>query len=68
MQVAVSFRHLENSVALKGYVADKLEHTVNKYIQAPTEAQVMLSVEKFWHIAKLNLKVHGLIIKSEEKS
>jgi putative sigma-54 modulation protein len=68
MQVAVSFRHLENSVALKGYVADKLEHTVNKYIQAPTEAQVILSVEKFWHIAKLNLKVHGLIIKSEEKS
>ena len=68
MQVAVSFRHLETSPPLRDYASEKLEHVVNKYIQAPTEAKVILAVEKFWHIAKINLKVHGLTVKSEEKS
>ncbi len=68
MQVAVSFRHLETSEALRQYATDKLEHIVTKYIQEPTDAQVILAVEKFWHIAKLTLKIHGLTVKSEEKS
>ena len=68
MQVAVSFRHMETSPALRDYAAEKLEHVIGKYLRAPTDAQVVLSVEKFWHIAKFSLQVRGLSVKSEEKS
>ena len=68
MQIAVSFRHLETSPALRDYASEKLEHTVGKYIQAPVDAKVILSVERYWHIARFTLMVHGLVIKSEDRS
>lgn len=68
MQVAVSFRHMEPSPALKDYASEKLEHVINKYIRSTVDAKAILSVEKFWHIAKFTLQVRGLNIKSEEKS
>jgi putative sigma-54 modulation protein len=68
MQIAVSFRHLDTSPALRDYASEKLEHTVGKYIQAPIDAKVILSVERYWHIASFTLRVHGLMIKSEDRS
>jgi putative sigma-54 modulation protein len=68
MQVAVSFRHMEPSPALKDYASEKLDHVINKYIRSTVDAKAVLSVEKFWHIAKFTLQVRGLNIKSEEKS
>jgi len=68
MQVAVSFRHMETSPALRDYAAEKLEHVVAKYLRYPIDAKVVLSVERFWNIAKFSLQVRGLSVKSEEKS
>ena len=68
MQVAVSFRQLETSNALREYASEKLEHTVRKYIHGAVDAKVVLAVEKFWHIATFTLTVSGLVIKSSEKS
>lgn len=68
MQVAVTFRHMETSPALRDYAAEKLEHVVGKYLRYPIDAKVVLSVERFWHIAKFSLQVRGLSVKSEEKS
>jgi len=45
MQVMTTFRHMEQSEALKAYVEEKLER-VNKYIDEPISAQVYFSVEK----------------------
>ncbi len=68
MQVAVTFRHMETSPALRDYASKKLDHVVNKYVRSAVDAKVVLSVEKYWHIAKITLQVRGLKIKSEEKS
>jgi putative sigma-54 modulation protein len=68
MQVAVTFRHMETSPALRDYASRKLDHVVNKYVRSAVDAKVVLSVEKYWHIAKITLQVRGLKIKSEEKS
>ncbi len=68
MQVTFTFRHLDTSDSLRAYAGEKLEHTVNKYLQSPMDAKVVFSVEKFWHIAQFSLKVRGLTIKSKEKS
>lgn len=68
MQVAVSFRQLETSPALRDYASEKLEHTVRKYIHGLVDAKVVLSVEKYWHICTFTLTVRGLVIKSVEKS
>lgn len=68
MQVSVTFRQMDPSDALRDYASRKLEHTVRKYIHAPIDAQATFSIEKFWHIAKFNLQVRGLLIKTEEKS
>lgn len=68
MQIAVSFRQLEASEPLREYASEKLEHVVSKYLQIPADAQVILSTERYLHIAKFNITAHGLTIKSEEKS
>lgn len=68
MQVAVTFRHMDASSALRDYATEKFQHVVRKYLRSPMDAKVVLSVEKFWHIAKFSLNVRGLSVKSEEKS
>ena len=45
MQVTMTFRHMEQSDALKAYAEEKLER-VEKYIDGPINAQVYFSVEK----------------------
>jgi len=45
MQIAVTFRHMESSDAIRNYVEDKLSR-VKKYIDEPIDAQVVLSVQK----------------------
>lgn len=45
MQIAVTFRHMESSDAVRSYVEEKLAK-VKKYIEEPIDAQVVLSVQK----------------------
>ncbi len=68
MQVAVTFRHMDASPALRDYASEKFQHVARKYLRSPLDAKVVLEVEKFWHIAKFSLSVRGLTVKSEEKS
>lgn len=69
MQVTVTFRHMPATDALRDYAADKLTHVVEKYFQPnDLEAHVVLSVERFWHIADFTLGLHGTTVKVEERS
>jgi len=54
MQTSVTFKNLDPSDHLKDYVGDKLNR-FDKYLDNPAEAGVVLTVEKFRHIAEINI-------------
>lgn len=66
MQIAVTFRHMESSDAVRSYVEEKLAR-VKKYIDEPIDAQVVLSVQKkINHRAEVTMVAKGLTMKSVE--
>jgi putative sigma-54 modulation protein len=67
MQIAVTFRHMESSEAVRNYVEEKLAR-VKKYIEEPIDAQVVLSVQKkINHRAEVTMVAKGLTMKSVEE-
>ncbi len=54
MQTSVTFKNLDPSENLKTYAIEKLDR-LDKYLDNPAEASVVLTVEKFRHIAEINL-------------
>jgi putative sigma-54 modulation protein len=67
MQVSVTFRHMEATDALKSFASDKVSR-IEKYVHAPTDAHVVLSVEKHMHRAEINVTANGIRIRGEETS
>jgi putative sigma-54 modulation protein len=67
MQVSVTFRHMEATDALKSFASDKVSR-IEKFVHAPTDAHVVLSVEKHLHKAEINVSANGLRIRGEEVS
>ncbi len=68
MQTNVTFKNLDPSDHLKNYVSEKLDR-FDKLLDNPAEASVVLSVEKFRHIAEINITGDRLkIIGTEETS
>lgn len=66
MQVTTTFRHMEQSDALKTYAEEKLER-VAKYIDEPTSAQVYFAVEKkIRHIVEIVISAKGVNTKASE--
>lgn len=68
MNVHVSFRHMESSDMAREYAVSKLERVTDKYVQGRIDADVVLSVEKFRHIATLRLQIKNLTVKAEASS
>jgi len=63
MQTSVTFKNIDPSDNLSQYVSHKLDR-FDKFLDNPAEASVVLSVEKFRHIAEINivgdrLNIHG---------
>ena len=67
MQTSVTFKNLDSSDNLKSYVSDKLDR-FDKYLYNPAEANVVLSVEKFRHIAEININGDRLNINGKEET
>ena len=66
MQVTTTFRHMEQSDALKTYAEEKLER-VAKYIDSPINAQVYFAVEKkIRHIVEIVISAKGVNTKATE--
>jgi putative sigma-54 modulation protein len=66
MQVTMTFRHMEQSDALKAYAEEKLER-VTKYIDSPINVQVYFSVEKkIRHIVEIVINSKGISTKASE--
>jgi len=65
MQVSVTFKHLEPSDAIRSYAEEKVKK-INKYVDNAIEANVVLTVEKFRHIAEINLMANGVPVSGTE--
>lgn len=65
MQLAVTFRHMEPSDALKNYVQERATK-LTRYIDKPLESQVTLTVQKFRHIVEVVINCDGLRIAGTE--
>jgi len=66
MQIAVTFRHMDASEAVKGYVKEKVEK-LQKYIENPQEVHVVLATEKFRQIAEITLVSDGMTLNSQAR-
>lgn len=58
MGIAITFRHLASSDAIKTYVHEKLER-VQKYLRQPLDAHVTVFTEKHLHVAEISLNTAG---------
>lgn len=67
MQTSVTFKNFEPSDHLKAYVRDKLDR-FDRFLDNPAEANVVLSVEKFRHIAEININGDRLKINGKEET
>ncbi len=67
MQVSVTFRKIDASDTLRNYAQEKL-YRIKKYAEDPIEAHVVLSVEKFRHIAEVSINANGLRLNGQEET
>jgi len=67
MQIEVSFKQMEQSDPLRDYVTEKLEKVLKPLIE-PVNAQAVLQVEKYRHIAKVTVHANGIVIKGKEET
>jgi putative sigma-54 modulation protein len=64
MNIIVNGRHLDITLALRGYAETKIGK-FEKYLAHISEAVVTLSVEKYRHKAEVLIKVNGTLIQAE---
>jgi len=67
MQKSVTFISLAPSESLKTYAFEKLDR-FDKYLANPATANVVLTVEKFRHIAEINISADGFMINAHEET
>ncbi len=67
MQTSITFKNIDASEHLKSYVGDKLNR-FDRLLDNPAEASVVLSVEKFRHIAEIKITGDRLKINGKEET
>ena len=71
MNIAVTFKHIDSSDAIKKYAESKVLK-LEKYLNNIMEAHVTLSIERVDHkesgVAQIKLSAKNLIVNAEEKS
>lgn len=67
MHASFTFKNIESSESLKAYAFEKLNR-LDKYLDNPAEANVVLTVEKFRHIAEITIAGDRLTINGKEET
>jgi putative sigma-54 modulation protein len=67
MRIAFTFRNLDSSDAIKRYASEKLSK-VQKYLRAPLDADVTVSVERHHHQIEVVLRCDGHTYVATEQS
>jgi putative sigma-54 modulation protein len=68
MQVAVTFRHMDATEALRQYAEDKIDKALRKYLRSTFDAHVVLSTERHQHNCDVTVSVSGHTIKGTERT
>lgn len=67
MKTEVTFRHMETSQPIKKYIMSKLER-ISKHFDKSMNAQVILSMEKFYQVADVTITMKKHTVKANERS
>jgi putative sigma-54 modulation protein len=67
MNIAFTFRNTDAEEWMKDYASKKLAK-IQKYIDKPIDAQVILSVEKFRNVAEIKLLTKGMKLNGKEEA
>ncbi len=67
MEITVTFRHTEPMDSIRDYVIEKISK-IDKYLDFPAEAHVVLSVEKFRHQVDVTVNLNRTWIKAVEET
>lgn len=67
MNIAITFRQLEASEAVKQYASEKVAK-LQKFLRKPLNAQVTLSLDKLHHVAEVHLHAGSEHFHGSERS
>jgi putative sigma-54 modulation protein len=67
MKISVTFRNGEGENWQKVYAEEKIQK-IKKYLDAPAEAHIIISMEKFRNAAEINLSSNGWNINAKEEA
>ncbi len=67
MNISVTFRNSEGENWQKTYVEERIEK-LKKYLDAPAEAHIILSTEKFRNVVEINLSANGWNVNAKEEA
>ena len=67
MKISVTFRNGERENRQKNYAEEKMQK-LKKYLDAPAEAHVVVSMEKFRNVTEINLNSNGWNINAKEEA
>ncbi|MFH0926687.1 MAG: ribosome-associated translation inhibitor RaiA [bacterium] len=67
MEVVIKGKNLEVTDALKGYIRQKISK-IEKYIDKITEVDIVLSIERYEHVAEITITAKGIKLHGKEKT
>lgn len=67
MKISVTFRNGEGENWQKTYAEEKMQK-LNKYLDVPAEAHIIVSMEKFRNVTEINLSSNGWNINAKEEA
>ncbi len=67
MKISVTFRNGEGENWQKVYAKERIQR-LKKYLDAPAEAHIIVSMEKFRHFTEINLSSSGWNINAKEEA
>ncbi len=67
MKISVTFRNGEGENWQKIYAEEKMQK-LKKYLDAPAEAHIVVSIEKFRNVTEINLNSNGWNINAKEEA
>jgi len=67
MQITITGKNVEITPAIRQYAEEKLAK-MHKYLEGISDAHVILSVQRYLHIAEITLYADGITIRGEERS
>lgn len=67
MEISITFKNMDSSDAIKAHILEKFER-LDKILDHPADAHVVVSVEKLRNIADINFNCDKIKIHAKEKS